>query len=155
MADPLHAIRYQGESDGYRAARTRLLQAELDLRRQLEAVAALRRELPLGGRVETDYVFEEATDGEPRPVRLSELFAPGKRSLVLYSYMYGPAMPEPCPMCTSFLDGIDAYAPHLTQRVNLAVVAKSPANRLRAWASRRGWKGLRLPSSAANSYNPN
>ena len=155
MADPLHAIRYPGESDGYRAARTRLLQAELDLRRQLEAVAALRRELPLGGRVETDYVFEEATDGEPRPVRLSELFAPGKRSLVLYSYMYGPAMPEPCPMCTSFLDGIDAYAPHLTQRVNLAVVAKSPANRLRAWASRRGWKGLRLLSSAANSYNRN
>jgi predicted dithiol-disulfide oxidoreductase (DUF899 family) len=153
MADPLHAIRYPGESDGYRAARTRLLQAELDLRRQLEAVAALRRELPLGGRVETDYVFEEATDGEPRPVRLSELFAPGKRSLVLYSYMYGPAMPEPCPMCTSFLDGLDRYALHVTQRVNLVVAAKSPIERVHAWAEKRGWSRLRLLSSAGNRYN--
>src|ERR1043166_4116598 len=153
MADPLHPIRYPGETDAYRTARTRLLQAELDLRRQLEAVAALRRELPLGGRVENAYVFEEAPDEGPRLIRLSDLLAPGRRSLVLYSYMYGPAMPEPCPMCTSFLDGVDAYAPHLTQRLNLAVVAKSPANRLRAWARRRGWKRLRLLSSAQNTYN--
>src|SRR5437899_3057366 len=61
MADPLHPVRYPGESDAYRAARTRLLQAELDLRRQLEAVAALRRELPLGGRVEN--VFIRTADG--------------------------------------------------------------------------------------------
>jgi predicted dithiol-disulfide oxidoreductase (DUF899 family) len=152
MADPLHPIRYPGESDAYRAARTRLLEAELDLRRQLEAVAALRRQLPPGGRVEKDYVFEEAGEGRSS-VRLSELFAPGKRSLLLYSYMYGPKMPEPCPMCTCFLDGLDAYAPHLTERMNLAVIAKSPANRLRAWATRRGWKHLRLLSSAGNTYN--
>ena len=153
MADPLHRIRYPGESDAYRTARTKLLQAEIDLRRQLEAVAAARRELPLGGRVENDYVFQEAGEGRHGDVRLSELFAPGKRSLVLYSYMYGPAMAEPCPMCTCFLDGVDAYAPHLGQQVNLAVVARSPADRLRAWAARRGWRRLRLLSSAENTYN--
>ena len=153
MAEPLHPMRYPGESDAYRAARTRLLQAELDLRRQLEEVAALRRELPPGGRVEKDYVFEEAGAGRRGSVRLSDLFAPGNQSLLLYSYMFGPAMPEPCPMCTCFLDGVDAYAPHLTQRLNLAVVAKSPADRLRAWAAHRGWKHLRLLSSAGNTYN--
>src|SRR5438132_427777 len=152
MADPQHRVRYPGESDGYRAARTRLLEAEIELCRQLEAVAALRRELPLGGRVANDYVFEDAGGGT-RPIRLSELFAAGKRSLLLYSYMYGPGMAEPCPMCTSFLDGVDAYAPHLTQRLNLAVVAKSPADRLRAWVGRRGWTRLRLLSSAKNTYN--
>jgi len=153
MADPLHPIRYPGENDAYRAARTRLLQAELDLRRHLEAVAALRRELPLGGRVENDYVFEEAVDGDSRPIRLSELFAPGKRSLVLYSYMYGPKMAKPCVMCTSIVDGLNSNAPHVTQRVNLVAVAKSPIERLMAFARPRGWDKIRLLSSSKNTYN--
>jgi len=153
MAGGLHPIRFPGESEAYRAARNLLLESEIELRRRLEAVAALRRELPLGGRVEEDYVFDEANAGGVRSVKLSELFGPGKRSLIVYSYMYGPAAAQPCPMCTCFLDGVDAYVPHLTQRVNLVVVAKSPADRLRAWAARRDWRRLRLLSSARNTYN--
>lgn len=153
MVDPLHPVRFPGETDAYRAARNRLLAAEVDLRQRLEAVAALRRELPLGGRVTEDYVFDEAGAGAAGSVRLSELFGPGRRSLIVYSYMYGPTAEEPCPMCTCFLDGVDAYAPHLTQRLNLVVVARSPAERLRASAARRGWRRLRLLSSAKNSYN--
>lgn len=148
----LHPVRFPGESEAYRAARSRLLEAEIELRERLEAVAALRRALPLGGRVEEDYVFHAADHGAT-PVRLSELFAPGRNSLVVYSYMFGPSAAEPCPMCTSFLDGVDAYAPHITQRLGLAVVAKSPAERLRAWVTRRGWTRLRLLSSAENTYN--
>jgi predicted dithiol-disulfide oxidoreductase (DUF899 family) len=153
MADPLHSVRFPGESAAYRTARNRLLEAELALRERLETVAALRRELPLGGRIKEDYAFEEMRDGHVRDVRLSDLFAPDKSSLVVYSFMYGPRMERPCPMCSCFLDGVDAYAPHLTQHVNLAVVARSPAERVGAWAAERGWKRLRLLSSARNDYN--
>jgi len=86
-------------------------------------------------------------------VRLSELFEPGKDSLVLYSFMYGPDMAEPCPMCTSLLDGLNGTAPHAMQRVNFAVVARSPIARVRDWARVRGWRNLRLLSSAQNTYN--
>ncbi len=36
-----------------------------------------------------DYVFHaQGSDGEPAEVRMSELFAPGKDSLVIYSMMF-------------------------------------------------------------------
>jgi len=134
------------------------LEAERDLVRRVEAVAALRRRLPVGAEVPHDYAFDEgsadlADTSVERSVRLSELFEPGKDSLVLYSFMYGPDMAEPCPMCTSLLDGLNGTAPHATQRVSFAVVAKSPIPRIRDWARVRGWRNLRLLSSAQNTYN--
>ena len=88
-----------------------------------------------------------------RRVKLSELFRPGNGSLVVYSFMYGPNMAKACPMCTCMLDGLDGNAPHAAQRINLAVVAKSPVARIREFARGRGWRNLRLLSSAGNSYN--
>ena len=80
---------FPGESAEYRAARDRLLEQEIELRRAMEAVAAARRELPPGGPIPEDYVFQGAgADGTPTDVRLSELFAPGKGSLVIYSMMF-------------------------------------------------------------------
>ena len=146
----IHDVRFPGESAEYRAARDRLLEAEIALRRQTEAVAAQRRALPPGGQVREDYVFAEGDDA--RPVRLSELFA-DKSTLVLYSYMYGPAMERPCPSCTSMLDGLDGQAPHITQRVALAVVARSPIARILDFTRERGWQRLRLVSSADNTYH--
>jgi len=145
----LHDKRFPGEDAAYRQARDALLLAEMALRRQDERVAALRRALPPGG-LATDYVFEEGEDG--RPVKLSELFG-AKQTLLLYSYMYGPTMERPCPSCSSMLDGLDGQAPHITQRVALAVVARSPIARLRAAGAERGWRNLRLISSANNSYH--
>jgi predicted dithiol-disulfide oxidoreductase (DUF899 family) len=145
----IHAIRFPNESVDYRAARDRLLEAEIALRRQTEAVAAQRRALPPGGRVPEDYVFEEGDDA--RPVRMSELFG-NKSALLLYSYMYGPAMAEPCPHCTYILDALDGEAPHIAQRAAFAVVARSPIARVRAVARERGWRRLRLLSAAGNSY---
>jgi predicted dithiol-disulfide oxidoreductase (DUF899 family) len=102
---------------------------------------------------------------------MSELFAPGKDSLVIYSFMFprhreddrqGPAAGRtsllpleegPCPSCVAFLDQLDGAAEHVSQRVNLAVVAKSPLPRILDFADERGWRRLRLLSSAANSYN--
>ncbi|HXY32557.1 MAG TPA: DUF899 family protein [Candidatus Methylomirabilis sp.] len=156
MSTTLHAIRFPGESTAYRSARDDLLEAEIALRRHIEQVAALRRRLPLGGAVAKDYVFDEAKDPNDaagsRPVRLAELFRPGLDTLALYSFMYGPKMKQACPMCTSMLDGLNASAPHIEQRVNLAVAAKSPLPRIREHAASRGWRNLRLLSSAGNSY---
>src|SRR6266508_791673 len=102
------SITFPGESVDYRAARDRLLEQEIELRRATEAVAAARRALPSGGVVPEDYVFQGAgPDGAPTDVRLSELFAPGKDSLVIYSFMF-PRDPAddrpgerdgPCPSC--------------------------------------------------------
>lgn len=120
----------------------------------MEAVAARRRELPLGGAVTEDYVFQGLdADGTLADVRLSELFAPGKDTLVIYNFMYGPNMERACPSCTAFLDSLDGAAEHISQRVNLAVVAKSPLPRILAHAEGRGWRRLRLLSSAGNTYN--
>lgn len=158
MAHSNEGVTFPNESPAYRSSRDQLLQAEIELRRKLEEVAALRRTLPLGGKVQEDYVFEEGgrdiDDVETkRQVRLSELFQPGKDTLILYSYMFGPAMRQPCTSCTSILDGLNGTAPHVMQRVNLAAVAKSPIERIRDVARERGWRNLRLLSSANNSYN--
>lgn len=157
MATDRPAIRFPGEPPEYRAARDSLLEAERDLRRQIERVAALRRSLPPGGEVREDYVFQGADpEGGPdaeRSVRLSELFAPQHDTLILYSFMYGPAMKQACTSCTSILDALDGEAPHVSDRVSLAVIAKSPLKRIRAFARERGWTNLRLVSSSGNSYN--
>lgn len=145
-----HSIRFPGESSRYRTARNRLLEAERDLRRQVEKVAAKRRKLPLGGTIPEDYVFEEGT---AKIVKFSDFFRDGSNTLVLYSFMFSPDMKQPCPMCTSFLDSLNGTAPHFEQRANLAVVAKSPIDRIRDFAQGRGWNNLRLLSSARNTYN--
>jgi predicted dithiol-disulfide oxidoreductase (DUF899 family) len=155
-------ISFPGESPEYRAARDRLLEQEIELRRATEAVAAARRELPPGGAVPENYVFRGAgPDGAPADVPLSELFAPGKDSLAIYSFMFprdpgddrpGPAA-GPCPSCVALLDQLDGAAEHAGQHINLAVVAKAPLDRVLAFAGERGWRRLRLLSSAGNSYN--
>ena len=166
------SVNFPGESAEYRAARDRLLEQEVELRRATEAVAAARRELPPGGVVPEDYVFQGAgADGTPTDVRLSELFAPGKDSLVIYSFMFprdpgderpGPASGQtallkleegPCPSCVALLDQLDGAVEHATQHINLAVVAKAPLPRILTFAEERGWRRLRLLSSAANTYN--
>jgi len=130
-------IEYPGESAEYRAARDRLLEQEIELRRTMEAVASARRELPPGGAVPEDYVFSGAgADGSPTDLRLSELFAPGKSSLVIYSFMFprdpgderpGPASGQtallaldqgPCPSCVALLDQLEGAAEHASQHLN-------------------------------------
>lgn len=165
-------ISFPGESEEYRAARDRLLEQEIELRRQTEAVAAARRDLPPGGVVPEDYVFRGISDdGAETDVSLSELFGPGKDSLVIYCFMFprhsgdprpGPAEGRfalipvnegPCPSCTAFLDELDGAARHVDQRLNLAVVAKAPVERLQAFADERGWRNLRLLSAADNEFH--
>src|SRR6266536_1298434 len=64
-----------------------------------------------------------------------------------------PLAEGPCPSCTALLDQLDGAAEHSSQRINLAVVAKSTLPRILTFAEERGWRRLRLLSSAANTYN--
>ena len=92
------AVAFPGESAEYRAARNLLLEQEIELRRAMEAVAEARRRLPPGGVVPVDYIFQaQGPDGMPARVRLSELFAPGKNSLVIYSMMFPRAADDNSP----------------------------------------------------------
>jgi predicted dithiol-disulfide oxidoreductase (DUF899 family) len=49
-----HNKKFPGESDSYREARNELLEAEMNLRRQTEEVAALRRSLSNSAKVKED-----------------------------------------------------------------------------------------------------
>ena len=164
-------ITFPGESAEYRAARDRLLEQEIELRRAMEGVAAARRKLPPGGVVPEDYVFQGAdAKGAATDVRLSELFAPGRDSLLVYSFMFprhatderpGPRDGEtallplaegPCPSCTALLDQLDGAVEHVSQRANLVAVANAPLSRILTFARERGWRRLRLLSSGGNTF---
>ncbi len=74
---------------------------------------------------------------------------------MIYNFMFPRALDEdlPCPSCTQFLDSYDGVAEHAAQRVGVAVVAKAPLPRILAHARQRGWRRIRLLSSAENTYN--
>lgn len=74
-------VLFPNESRRYRAARDELLERQIELRREMEAVAAARRALPLGGVLKQGCVFDELdANGAVTEVKLSELLAPGKTS---------------------------------------------------------------------------
>lgn len=153
MAGDFARMAFPNESPEYRTARSALLDAEIALRRQVEAVASMRRALPPGGEVTEDYVFERiGAHSRPETVRLSELFGTFP-SILLYSFMFGPERDVPCPGCTHLLDGIEGAARHLPQRAPLYVVSRSPIARLAAWAHERGWDHLQMLSTAGNDYS--
>ena len=154
MSESKHSVRFPGETDAYRAARDKLVDAEIELveilnRSRLSGV--LCRSAASCLRITRSW--NSHRDKIPATVRLSELFADGKRTLIIYSFMFGPKMERACPSCTSILDGLDGETPHVTQRVNFAVVAKSPIEQIMNFAESRGWRNLRLLSSANNTYN--
>jgi len=147
----------QNESPEYLAKREELRLAEIELLNTRERVAALRRELPKGATIQ-DYEFIEGPNSldkgdEPtKKVRLSELFTAPDRSLVIYHFMYGKKQTNPCPMCTAWIDGYNAIAPHLAQNVDLAIVAAADPASLRAYARERGWDKLRLLSAGDSTF---
>lgn len=140
--------RFPGESAEYRKARTALLAEEIELRRQLERVAEMRRALPLGREVTQDYRFQ----GEQGAVRFSDLFL-GHATLVTYNYMFGPQRERPCPMCTSFLSAINGEARDIEQRIGFATIARSPIEKLVAFKKERGWRDLRLYSDTSAEFS--
>lgn len=144
--------RYPNETPEYRSARDALLAEEQALVDRTRAVAAQRRLLPRGGRLKQDYEFVRATDDRlGQRVRFSELFG-DKDTLLLYSFMYGPHWDNPCPSCTSLVDGFDRTAYQVTRDAAFAAVAKAPADRINAWAKKRGWSQIELLSGSDCTY---
>ena len=145
------------ESSEYLAKREELRLAEIELMRQRERVAELRRQLPQGAPI-PDYQFEEgppdlnAGDTPVRTVRLSELFTNSNRSLIIYHLMYGKRQTKACPMCTAWVDGANGVAHHLAQNLDFAVVAAADLPTLRAHARTRGWERLRLLSAGGSTF---
>ena len=144
----LNKVRYPNESAEYRRARQALLQEEIELRRHIERVAERRRALPPGGPVLKSYQFQ----GEQGPASFADLFG-DKQTLLVYSYMFGPQRARPCPMCTSMLSALDGETLDLEQRVALAVIARSPIERLVAFKQERGWRSLRLYSDSSQEFS--
>ena len=165
-------ITFPGESTEYREARNRLLEEEIALRRAMEAVAVSRRNLPPGGLIAEDYLFDGLGPNDtPTKIKLSELFAPGRDSLVIYNFMF-PRWPEdtrpgptegataqlkledgPCPSCTAFIDSLDRTAKHIEAAgLNFVAIAKASLDRILAFAHDRGWSNLRLLSAANNNF---
>lgn len=145
-------LRYPNETEEYRKARAALLEEEKSLVEKVKSVAAKRRELPRGGKLKEDYVFTGAnTRNLGENVTFSELFG-DKNTLLLYSYMFGKTWDNPCPSCTSLIDGFDRAAISVHQHVAFVVVAKTPADRLNDWAGQRGWSNIDLVSAESNTY---
>ena len=144
--------RYPNESQEYRAARDALLKDEQELVDKVKVVAAKRRALPIGGELKEDYVFQWANNGKVgESVRFSQLFS-DKNTLLIYSFMFGQNWDNPCPSCTSLVDGFDRTAYQVTRNAAFVAIAKAPAERINAWAKRRGWSQIDLVSGAASTY---
>jgi predicted dithiol-disulfide oxidoreductase (DUF899 family) len=138
---------YPNETPEYRAARNALVTEEIELRRHIERVAAMRRGLPPGGEISEDFAFE----GESGPTRLSVLFG-GKDTLLVYSMMFGPQRNKPCPMCTSFISAWNGIGVNLQERVAMAVTARSPIERLLEYKRQRGFAGVPFYSDGSGNY---
>src|SRR4026209_880545 len=145
------------ESPEYLAKREELRLAEIELMRQRERVAELRRALPPGTTI-PDYEFLEgptaldAGDEPVRTVRLSELFTRPDRSLVIYQFMFGKKQTTACPMCTAWIDGYNGIAHHVAQNLDVAIVAAADPVTLRTFARDRGWTKLRLLSAGESTF---
>jgi predicted dithiol-disulfide oxidoreductase (DUF899 family) len=149
--------RLMNESAEYVARREALRLAEIELTRQRERVAAMRRSLPAGAIVQ-DYVFQEgpadldAGDAPVTMVRLSDLFTGSNRSVVIYHLMYGKRQTDPCPMCTMWIDGYNGVGHHLAQNLDFAIAAAAAPPLLRQHARNRGWRNLRLLSCGDSTF---
>jgi len=112
--------------------REQLLVKEKDLTRQLDALAAERRRLPMV-RIEKNYTF----DGPRGQVSLLDLFD-GRRQLIVYHFMFAPGG-KPCTGCSSFTDNIGHLA-HLRARdTSLVLVSRAPQAEIQPYKQRMGW----------------
>ena len=146
MAEAL-PTRWDGESAGYRTARTALLAEEIELRRRIQRVAEQRRALPPGP-VARDYRF---LDEQGNELGLADLF--GRHdTLFAYFWMFGPQRERPCPMCTSFVGSLDVPAPDIEQRLAIAILGRSPVARQLAFARERGWRNLKFYQTIGDDY---
>jgi predicted dithiol-disulfide oxidoreductase (DUF899 family) len=119
----------------WQSARDALLIREKALTRELDALAAERRRLPMVA-LETGYEFGSPDGGR---ASLVELFD-GHRQLVIYHFMLSPGQRDAvCDGCASFADNLPDQS-HLNAR-NTRLIMMSPAPQEEIGVPRRrfGW----------------
>ena len=119
--------------DEWLAARKALLVKEKELTRARDALAALRRELPVT-RVDKEYVFE-GPDGK---ATLLDLFD-GRRQLIIYHFMFGPDWEEGCPSCSMNMDGLGHLAHLHAKDTSWVAVSRAPLAKIEPFKARMGW----------------
>jgi predicted dithiol-disulfide oxidoreductase (DUF899 family) len=134
---------HAGASQGYRRARSELLNAERELRAATMRVAALRAELPQGPVVDHSVPLTTSTG---KPVTLGGLLGE-HRTLLAYHLMFDEGWSQPCAMCAMWVDGIDALVPHLRERTAVAVLSPASPGQLADLAARRGWQRIQAVST--------
>jgi predicted dithiol-disulfide oxidoreductase (DUF899 family) len=145
-----------GASQEHIDARIELAKAEQRLHDQLWQVAEARHKLPPGP-VLAEYLLAEGPadlglDGPVTTTALREVFG-AHDTLFVYHLMFHPDDDAACPMCSLWVDSLHGIVHHIGQHTAFAVIGKAPLPRLRTWALRRGWDGLRILSSYGTTFN--
>jgi predicted dithiol-disulfide oxidoreductase (DUF899 family) len=136
-----------GTPENHLRARLELLEAEKELTRRGDELAARRRALPWV-RIDKSYVFDTG-DGEQT---LRDLFA-GRSELLVYHFMFGPEWTEGCPICSFWADNFNGGIVHLNERdVTMVCASRAPLARLDAYKRRMGWT-FPWVSSGRNDFN--
>jgi len=121
----------------WHAAREALLTKEKERTRALDALAAVRRRLPMVRLDAGKYSFN-APDGSD--ASLPDLFA-GHRQLVIYHFMLEPGQEWVCGGCATFTDNLDNQCgPHLSARdTRVILMARAPQADIEVVRRRFGW----------------
>lgn len=126
--------------------RKELLKAEKEFGKQLEAINAKRRQLPMV-EIEKEYIFD-GTDGKES---LLDLFK-GRNQLVVQHFMFDPDWDAGCKGCSFQTDNM-GHPAHLHARdVSFVMVSRAPLKKLEAFKTRMGWD-LPWYSSYENDFN--
>jgi len=129
------------------AARRELLAREKQHTRELDAINALRRELPWV-KVEKKYVFE----GPNGKVSLADLFD-GRTQLIVRHFMFGPGWKEGCVGCSFGSDQVEGALVHLEHHdVTYVAVSRAPWAEIEPFKKRMGWT-FNWVSSYGNDFN--
>ena len=121
------------DPDTWGAALAELRTREKAATRELDAIAAARRRLPMM------ELPEYRLDGADGPVRLADVFD-GKRQLIVYSHMWFPGETWQCPGCTGLtsqytrLEFLDPY------NARFVIVTQGPIDEALAYKARVGNK---------------
>jgi predicted dithiol-disulfide oxidoreductase (DUF899 family) len=124
----------QGTREEWLAARLELLEAEKELTRRSDELAAQRQQLPWV-RIEKEYRF----DTDEGSASLADLFR-GRSQLLIYHFMFGPEYKAGCPVCSSIADGFSGSIVHLENHdVAMTAVSLAPIAAIQAYKRRMGW----------------
>ena len=124
-----------GTREEWLAARLELLEAEKELTRRSDELAARRQALPW---VHVDKAYRFETD--EGSASLADLFR-GRSQLLVYHFMFGPDYVAGCPSCSAIADGFDGFVVHLANHdVTLSAVSRAPLAKLQAYKRRMGWR---------------